>query len=66
MRAGEWNFTPLPNIEIPLISTGLILFSFQNLFQCDQILYTIIPVSGKEELERAFIENSEGVSQEFI
>ena len=34
----------------------------QSLFQCDQILYTIIPVSGKEELESAFVENSEGVS----
>ncbi|KAH3883747.1 hypothetical protein DPMN_007714 [Dreissena polymorpha] len=32
----------------------------QSLFQCDQILYTIVPVAGKEELERAFVENSEG------
>lgn len=33
----------------------------QSLFQCDQILYTIVPVSGREDLERAFIENSEGI-----
>ncbi|XP_050411374.1 cell division control protein 45 homolog [Patella vulgata] len=33
----------------------------QYLFQCDQILYTIIPVTGKAELERAFVENSEGI-----
>jgi len=34
---------------------------FQSLFQCDQILYTIVPVSGMEDLERAYMENSEGV-----
>lgn len=34
---------------------------FQYLFQCDQILYTIVPVSGKEDLEKAYVENSEGV-----
>ncbi|XP_071094476.1 cell division control protein 45 homolog [Haliotis cracherodii] len=33
----------------------------QYLFQCDQVLYTIVPVSGLEELERAFVENSEGI-----
>ncbi|ESO91700.1 hypothetical protein LOTGIDRAFT_206668 [Lottia gigantea] len=33
----------------------------QYLFQCDQVLYTIIPVTGKSELERAYIENSEGI-----
>ncbi|XP_063448909.1 cell division control protein 45 homolog [Mytilus trossulus] len=33
----------------------------QYLFQCDQILYTIVPVTGKEELEKAYVENSEGV-----
>ncbi|KAL5017064.1 hypothetical protein ScPMuIL_006653 [Solemya velum] len=33
----------------------------QYLFQCDQILYTIVPVVGKEDLERAFVENSEGI-----
>ena len=33
----------------------------QTLFQTDQILYTIVPVTGKEDLERAYIENSEGV-----
>ena len=37
------------------------LFYFQYLFQCDQILYTIVPVTGKEELEKAYVENSEGV-----
>ncbi|KAK7088800.1 hypothetical protein V1264_022672 [Littorina saxatilis] len=33
----------------------------QYLLQCDHILYTIVPVSGKEELEKAFVDNSEGV-----
>ncbi|XP_033747411.1 cell division control protein 45 homolog isoform X3 [Pecten maximus] len=33
----------------------------QCLFQSDQILYTIVPVSGREELERAYVENSEGI-----
>ena len=36
-------------------------FHFQYLLQCDHILYTIVPVSGKEELEKAFVDNSEGV-----
>ncbi|ELT95314.1 hypothetical protein CAPTEDRAFT_224008 [Capitella teleta] len=33
----------------------------QSLFQCDQVLHTIIPVTGKQSLERAYLENSEGV-----
>ncbi|WAR03472.1 CDC45-like protein [Mya arenaria] len=33
----------------------------QSLFQCDQILYTIVPVAGKEDLERSYLENSEGI-----
>ncbi|XP_064612801.1 cell division control protein 45 homolog [Liolophura sinensis] len=33
----------------------------QYLFQCDHVLYTIIPVAGKQDLERAFVENSEGM-----
>ena len=35
---------------------------FQSLFQCDQVLYTIVPVSGQQDLERSYLENSEGVS----
>ena len=42
------------------------VISLQSLFQCDQILYTIVPVSGKEQLESAYIENSEGVSTEGV
>ena len=41
------------------------LFKFlylQYLFQCDQVLYTIVPVTGYQDLERAYLENSEGVS----
>ncbi|XP_013383421.1 cell division control protein 45 homolog [Lingula anatina] len=33
----------------------------QYLFQCDHVLYTIVPVSGKQELENAYVENSEGI-----
>ncbi|PVD33123.1 hypothetical protein C0Q70_08572 [Pomacea canaliculata] len=33
----------------------------QYLLQCDHIVYTIVPVSGCEDLERAFVENSEGI-----
>ncbi|KAK2169147.1 hypothetical protein LSH36_12g20040 [Paralvinella palmiformis] len=33
----------------------------QYLFQCDHVLYTIVPVTGKQDLERAFVEHSEGV-----
>lgn len=33
----------------------------QYLFQCDHIMYTIIPVSTKQELEEAFTENYEGM-----
>jgi len=33
----------------------------QCLFQSDQILYTVVPVTGKEDLDRAYVENSEGV-----
>lgn len=34
----------------------------QYLFQCDHIFYTIIPVAGHEDIQKAFIENAEGVS----
>ena len=34
----------------------------QYLFRCDHILYTIVAVSGKQSLEKSFLENSEGVS----
>ncbi|XP_064620177.1 cell division control protein 45 homolog [Lineus longissimus] len=33
----------------------------QYLFQCDHVLYTIMPVSGRQELETAFMENCEGI-----
>ncbi|CAI9721546.1 division control 45 homolog [Octopus vulgaris] len=33
----------------------------QYLFQCDQVLYSIIPITGKESLETAFMDNCEGV-----
>lgn len=39
---------------------------FQCLFQSDQILYTIVPVTGKENLQQAYIENSEGVCTNFV
>ena len=40
----------------------LLLNTVQYLFRCDHILYTIVTVSGKQSLEKAFHENSEGVS----
>ncbi|KAI8749259.1 cell division control protein 45 isoform X1 [Biomphalaria glabrata] len=33
----------------------------QYLFQCDQVLYTIVPVTDLQELEKAFLENAEGI-----
>ncbi|XP_059141300.1 cell division control protein 45 homolog [Physella acuta] len=33
----------------------------QYLFQCDQVLYTIVPVDGMQGLENAFLENAEGI-----
>ncbi|XP_074641987.1 cell division control protein 45 homolog [Tubulanus polymorphus] len=33
----------------------------QYLFQCDQVLYTIVPVAGRQDMDRAFIENGEGI-----
>lgn len=33
----------------------------QYLFQCDQVLYTVVPVTGKQDLENSFLENSEGI-----
>ncbi|BFZ04616.1 hypothetical protein BsWGS_07655 [Bradybaena similaris] len=33
----------------------------QYLFQCDQVLYTIVPVDGLQTLEHAFLENAEGI-----
>ena len=33
----------------------------QCLFQSDHTLYTIVPVTGKEELEKSYVENSEGI-----
>ena len=38
------------------------VFVFQYLFQCDHVLYTIVPVSGREDFESAFLAHSEGVS----
>jgi len=31
----------------------------QTLFQCDHVMYTIVPVMGRGDLERAFMENSD-------
>ncbi|KAL8566410.1 hypothetical protein ACOMHN_011988 [Nucella lapillus] len=31
------------------------------LLQCDHIVYTIVPVAGKENLEKAYVDNSEGI-----
>ena len=31
----------------------------QYLFQCDHVMYTILPVAGRQDLESAFVENSE-------
>merc|ERR1712183_1258288 len=33
----------------------------QYLFQCDQVLYTVVPVTGKQDLENSYLENSEGI-----
>jgi len=33
----------------------------QYLFQCDQVLYTVVPVSGLASVEDAFLENGEGI-----
>ncbi|XP_076453006.1 cell division control protein 45 homolog [Babylonia areolata] len=33
----------------------------QYLLQCDHIVYTIVPVAGKEDLEKAYVDNSEGI-----
>lgn len=45
-----------------MITLSTLLFlCVQYLLQCDHIVYTIVPVSGCEDLERAFVENSEGV-----
>ena len=51
-------------IEIFLIAYivfMLLLTMFQYLLQCEQILYTTVPVSGMEDLEKAFLDNCEGV-----
>ncbi|XP_072044064.1 cell division control protein 45 homolog [Amphiura filiformis] len=31
----------------------------QALFQCDHVQYTVVPVSGRQDLERAYLEHSE-------
>ncbi|XP_035826771.1 cell division control protein 45 homolog isoform X2 [Aplysia californica] len=33
----------------------------QYLFQCDQVLYTVVPVNGLQGVENAFLENAEGI-----
>ncbi len=33
----------------------------QALFQCDHVQYTVVPVSGRQDLERAYLEHSEQV-----
>lgn len=36
-------------------------FSFQALFHCDQVQYTLVPVSGWQDLGTAFLEHKEQV-----
>ena len=40
---------------------GLKILRLQALFQCDHVQYTLIPVSGWQELETAFLEHKEQV-----
>ena len=39
---------------------------FQYLFRCDHVLYTVVPVAGLSDIEKAYVENSQGVSTVFI
>ncbi|XP_070572365.1 cell division control protein 45 homolog [Ptychodera flava] len=33
----------------------------QSLFQCDHVQYTLVPVTGRQDLEKAFLEHSEQI-----
>ncbi|XP_002736001.2 cell division control protein 45 homolog [Saccoglossus kowalevskii] len=33
----------------------------QNMFQCDHVQYTLVPVSGRQDLEKAYLEHSEQI-----
>jgi hypothetical protein len=37
------------------------MLSLQALFQCDHVQYTLVPVSGWQELETAYLEHKEQV-----
>lgn len=39
---------------------------FQALFQCDHVQYTLVPVSGWQELETAFLEHKDQVKKIII
>lgn len=38
----------------------------QALFQCDHVQYTLVPVSGWQELETAFLEHKEQVWKKYF
>lgn len=38
----------------------------QALFQCDHVQYTLVPVSGWQELETAFLEHKEQVCKTYF
>jgi len=49
----------LVNYDIDAICTCKIL---QCLFRCDSIIYTLVPVQGITDLQKAYEENSEEVT----
>lgn len=46
---------------IYLLQLLIFFFSFQALFHCDQVQYTLVPVSGWQDLGTAFLEHKEQV-----
>lgn len=52
----------------PHFITAIFFFIFffppcQALFQCDHVQYTLVPVSGWQELETAFLEHKDQVKK---
>lgn len=45
---------------------GLKLIISQALFQCDHVQYTLVPVSGWQELETGFLEHKEQVWKKYF
>ena len=38
----------------------------QHLFRCDHVFYTVVPVTGVSDIDRAFVEHTDDVGEQIL